>query len=390
MRSRIPLGHLRHILFEAPDLVTYAIKFGLRKRLMVNFDYHRQDGYSSPTRQVNIKITNACNLRCKTCAQWGESGYMLSAPSSVVRETVPLDVYKKMVDDISDLRPWIYIWGGEPFLYPDLLPLLTYMKQRHLLVSVVTNGTRLARYAEELVDIGMDALMLSVDGPREAHDTIRGVPGTFDALTSAMRTIQEEKRRRGRRKPYITLVATVSKDNADKLDQIFDIGEEVGADLMLVYYAWFTTEAIGGRHEAVMQEKLGVTPTAWRGYTWSFDEIDPQAVVESVKRIRSKKYSLPYLLIPNLEYEDIPRYYEEPANTFGHDRCVYPWIVTDIMPNGDVVPCRDYPDYVVGNITEDSIVNIFNGERYRKFRTALKEAGGLFPICARCCGLMGW
>jgi radical SAM protein with 4Fe4S-binding SPASM domain len=389
MRSKVPLRYLLQMV-HTPDFLLHSIKFAIRKRLMVNFDYNLDSGYSAPMKQVNIKITNACNLRCKTCAQWGESGYMLSAPSSVVKETVPLDVYKKMVDDISGIRPWIYIWGGEPFLYPDLLPLLTYMKQKRLLISVVTNGTRLARHAEALVDIGMDGLMLSVDGPREAHDVIRGVPGTFDTLMSAIGAIQEEKRKRGRRKPYITLVTTISKDNADKLEEIFDIGEEVGADLMLVYYAWFTTEEIGRRHEAVMQEKLGVIPTAWRGYLWSFDEIDPQAVVDSVKRIRSRKYSFPYLLIPNLKYEDIPRYYQEPANTFGYDRCVYPWIVTDIMPNGDVVPCRDYPDYVVGNIKEDSIADIFNGERYRRFRRALKESGGLFPICARCCGLMGW
>jgi radical SAM protein with 4Fe4S-binding SPASM domain len=75
---------------------------------------------------------------------------------------------------------------------------------------------------------------------------------------------------------------------------------------------------------------------------------------------------------------------------FGYDNCVAPWLIAEVMPNGDVAPCRDYPDYVVGNICEDSIVNIFNNERYRKFRTALKEEGGLFPICARCCGLMGF
>jgi MoaA/NifB/PqqE/SkfB family radical SAM enzyme len=383
------LAHLRYML-GAPDLMSYALKFGLRKRLLVDLDYRRADNASAPMKQVNIKITNACNLRCKTCAQWGETGYMLGAPSSVVRETVPLEVYQKMVDDVAAIKPWIYIWGGEPFLYGDLLPLLRYIKQNDVIVSAVTNGTRLARHAEELVDMGMDALMLSLDGPREAHDLIRGVPGTFDALMSAIEAIQAEKRRRGRRKPLITLVTTVSTDNADKLDQIFDIGEQVGVDLMLLYYAWFTTEEIGARHEAVMQERLGITPSAWRGYLWSFDEIDPRAVVESVKRIRAKNYSFPYLLVPNLDYEDIPRYYAEPANTFGYDRCIYPWLVTDIMPNGDVVPCRDYPDYVTGNITEQGILDIFNGDRYRKFREALKEAGGLLPICARCCGLMGW
>jgi radical SAM protein with 4Fe4S-binding SPASM domain len=96
------------------------------------------------------------------------------------------------------------------------------------------------------------------------------------------------------------------------------------------------------------------------------------------------------MFIPNLKITDIPKYYESPTNMFGYSRCVMPWLATELMPNGDVAFCRDYPDYIIGNITEDSIVNIFNNERAQKFRQLLKDEDGLFPICARCCGLMGW
>jgi radical SAM protein with 4Fe4S-binding SPASM domain len=371
------------------DFLAHTLKFALRKRFTVNLDYNRKDGRSKLMKQINLKITNACNLRCKTCGQWGETGYMIGQPSSVVRETVPLDVYKKMVDEISGIKPWIYIWGGEPFLYPDLLPLLSYMKQKGLIGSVVTNGSFLAKHAEELVDIGWDSLAISLDGTRELHDSIRGIKGTFDSLMKSVDAMQKAKRKRRRHKPHITFVTTVSRENADHLDKVFDIGEEAGADLMLLYYAWFTTEEIGCHHEEVMQRKLGITPKAWKGYLWSFNEINPQDVVESVKRIRSKKYSFPYLIIPDLDYDDITKYYMEPEHLFGYKRCVYPWMVTEIMPNGDVATCRDFPDVVVGNIKKQSILEIFNNEKYREFRKALKEEG-VFPICARCCGLMGW
>jgi len=386
--SRVPLGMLLNMLTR-PDFLFFSMKFAFRKRFTVKFDYNRKDCRSKLMKQVNLKITNACNLRCKTCGQWGESGYMIGQPSSVVKETVPLDVYKKMVDDIADIKPWIYIWGGEPFLYADLLPLLRYMRQKGLIGSVVTNGSFLAKHAEELVDIGWNSLALSLDGTRELHDSIRGIDGTFDSLMKSIEAVQQAKRKAGKRKPHITLVTTVSRDNAGCLDKIFDVAEDVGVDLMLLYYAWFTTEEIGCRHEAVMQKKLGITPKAWKGYLWSFNEVNPQDVVESVKRIRSKKYSFPYLMIPDLAYDDVPKYYQQPEHLFGFDKCVYPWIVTEIMPNGDVATCRDFPDVVVGNIKEQSILEIFNNEKYREFRKALKE-DGLFPICSRCCGLMGW
>ena len=59
------------------------------------------------------------------------------------------------------------------------------------------------------------------------------------------------------------------------------------------------------------------------------------------------------------------------------------------MPNGDVVTCRDYSDYVTGNIEENSITEIWNNEKYQNFRNVLKDEK-LLPICSRCCGLMGF
>ena len=95
--------------------------------------------------------------------------------------------------------------------------------------------------------------------------------------------------------------------------------------------------------------------------------------------------------MPNLALEEIPTYYENPQEMFGYKRCVAPWFMVDIMPNGDVVTCRDHPDYLVGNIRNDSLLTIYNNERYKAFRNALRDSkDGLFPICARCCGLMGY
>ena len=59
------------------------------------------------------------------------------------------------------------------------------------------------------------------------------------------------------------------------------------------------------------------------------------------------------------------------------------------MPNGDVVTCRDYSDFITGNIEENSITEIWNNEKYQKFRNVLKDEK-LLPICSRCCGLMGF
>lgn len=386
--GRVSLSAVFKIV-QTPEILRQAIRTGVRKRVTAHLDYHLGNSHSAPFMQVDMKITNACNLRCKMCAQWGESGWHIGQPTSFFKGVVSLDIYKQMVDDMSSFRPWIYIWGGEPFLYPDLLPLMRYMKEKGLTISVVTNGTLLVRHTEELVEIGCDVLMVSIDGRRDTHDNIRGVKGAFDQTLAGIKAIQEEKKRRGRIKPYMVILATVCKDNAHNLDEVFEIGEDVQADGLVAYYAWFQTEESCRRHEALMQEKLHTTPVSQRGWIWSYDEIDTDALVESVERIKSRKWSFPYLFAPEFKYEDIPRYYREHANLFGYGKCVAPWTTIEIMPNGDVATCRDYPDYVVGDIKEDSILDIWNNERYKKFRAVLKEER-LLPICARCCQLMGW
>ncbi len=386
--GRAPLRSIVNML-RAPDILGQAIKTGVRKRLTAHIDYHLRNGYSAPFIQVDMKITNACNLRCEMCGQWGESGWHLTHPTEFIKEIVPLDRYKQMVDEISSFKPWIYIWGGEPFLYPDLLPLLRYMKMKDLVISIVTNGTKLMKHAEDLVEIGCDILMVSIDGPRDTHDKVRGAKGTFDKILAGLNVIQEEKKKHSSFKPYMIILATVSKDNAHNLDEVFQIAEDIHIDGLVAYYAWFQTEESCGRHETIMQEKLDTKPISPRGWIWNYDQIDTDALVHSVKRIKSRKWTFPYLFAPQLEYEDIPRYYREHGNLFGYRKCVNPWTIIEIMPNGDVATCRDYPDYVVGNIKEDNILNIWNNERYRKFRTVLKKEG-IFPICSRCCELMGW
>ena len=376
-------------MLQTRDILGQTLKSGLRKRLTVNRDYRSDDGYSAPFIQVDMKITNACNLRCKMCAQWGEGGWHIGKPTEFFKDVVPYETYRQMVDDITSFRPWIYIWGGEPFLYPDLIPLMRYMKQNRLIISLVTNGTFLARDAEELVDLQCDILMISIDGSQETHNEIRGSKNAFQQVLAGVQAIQEEKKRRGRIKPYVVILATVCEDNAHNLDQVFEVAEDIQADGLVAYYAWFQTEASCQRHEKVMQQALDITPKSQWGWVWSYDKIDTEALVASVKRIRSRQWSFPYLFAPELDYADVPRYYQEHDNLFGFSKCVAPWTTIEILPNGDVSTCRDYPDYVVGNIREEGIMTIWNNERYRRFRALLKEKT-LLPICSRCCQLMGW
>ena len=87
--------------------------------------------------------------------------------------------------------------------------------------------------------------------------------------------------------------------------------------------------------------------------------------------------------------EDLQTYYTDHAALFGFDQCISIYQTVEIDSNGHMTPCRDYRDYIVGNIKEHTISELWNSEAYRNFRQSL-AAKGLMPVCSRCCGLMGY
>jgi radical SAM protein with 4Fe4S-binding SPASM domain len=390
MHSKEPIRFFFHML-KTPHILLRASKALYVKHVKTFQECKKHDGYCSlPPQQISVKITNVCNLRCKTCGQWGETGYNFHRSSSELREIVPVERYLQLSDEVKPYTPIYYIWGGEPFLYPGLFDFTDRIKQNKSLLAVVTNATMLTEQAKEVVEQRWDALMFSLDGPEPIHDEIRGRKGTFQKVAEGIEAVRKYKRDTKRHLPWVMALVTVSVDNAPWLDKIFEVGEQLNIDCMIVYYSWFTNEKIGNAHTKIMQQKLGITPTKWKGYLFNHD-VDTATLVESIHRIRSQKWKFSHLFIPDLKTDaHIVDYYKTPGNFFGYGPCISPWFVTEVMPNGDVAPCRDYPDYITGNLLEQSIVEIWNGERYRKFRRALKENGGIFPICARCCGLMGW
>jgi radical SAM protein with 4Fe4S-binding SPASM domain len=324
------------------------------------------------------------------CAQWGEAGYNFSRPSAELKRILPLEAYQKMVDDVAGLspKPWFYIWGGEPFLYPHLIPLVQYMKKKRFTVSIVTNGTKIEEHAKELVDAGLDVILVSIDGPKETHDNVRGLKGAFESSTNGIRAIQAEKARQGKAKPYVSLMSVITRENMNNLEELYEVGESLDIDMMLTWYGWYQTWERGSRHTEILQKNLGITPMTWRGYLWDAQSIDSTAVARSVKTLKQRKWKFPYVFFPELKEEEVPAYYSDHSNTFGFNHCRAPWVMTEIMPNGDVATCRDYSDVVVGNIQNDSILDIWNNQRYKAFRTLLKSEG-LLPVCSRCQGLMG-
>ena len=333
---------------------------------------------------VYFKPTGACNLRCKMCGQYGDKGVMTGSAAEENKKILPLETWKSFVDQILPRKPVIYVWGGEPFLYPDLFPLCKYMVDKGLFVSVNTNGTLMERHAEQIVRDRWSTIFVSLYAFRDANDELRG-KGSYDKVIAGFKAINREKEKQKTKYPLLTIVTVVTNRNYLDLANLAEASKEYNIDLHIYNLGTYTNDNIVATQKKFMKEKLDTDIDCLNAYNTGYNlGIDGQKLHQVLHDIQEKNYGHPILTVPALNPEKTHTYYAE-LETPVRNHCVVPWCQLNVNYNGDVHFCADYPDYIIGNITEKPIKEIYNGERANKFRKALHGSeGGMFPGCLRC------
>jgi radical SAM protein with 4Fe4S-binding SPASM domain len=356
-------------------------------------------GRARSIRQVSIRITDVCNLRCHTCGQWGDHGFLHGKSlADLKKQEVTPERYLEVFADLVSHghHPMIYLWGGEPMLYEGTLPIIKGAASLGLPTSIATNGSRVAARAEELVEAPLFLLQMSIDGhTAETHNRARPAAGNADNfadINKALAAVRQAREARGTNLPLIASLTTISKENYRHLIDIYETFRD-RVDLAVFYLSWWIDEDSAKAHDQDFGRRFGFKPQCpwgWLG-DWRPDDYHELNRQLNLLQERSQPWSAPpVVLIPSiLGEENLRTYYTNHEERFGYNQCVSIFQVVEIDSNGDLSPCRDYHDYVVGNIKTNTISELWNSERYKAFRRSLATEG-LMPVCSRCCGLMGY
>ncbi|ABK17934.1 radical SAM protein [Syntrophobacter fumaroxidans] len=357
------------------------------------------EGFAKKIRQVSFRITDICNLRCTTCGQWGKDGFLHGRDQKELKkQEVSLDRYVEVLSDLvrEGHRPFVYLWGGEPMLYEGSVELIERASMMGLPVSIATNGTHVAANARRLAAAPMFLLQMSIDGHcAEVHNRARPALGgmnNFAAIEAAFQAVRRERETQGGSLPLIASLTVISRTNSRHLVDIYETFRD-RADLFVFYLSWWIDEERARLHDEDFSRRFGFTPTLHWGWTGDWKPDDCDALERQMKTLEDVSRGLnapPVIFIPNIRGgDDLRTYFTDHRARFGFDRCISIYQAVEVNSNGDMSPCRDYHDYVVGNIKERSITELWNSARYRQFRRSLTK-DGLMPACSRCCGLMGY
>jgi radical SAM protein len=138
---------------------------------------------------VYWEMTQSCALACRHCR-----AEAISTPHPMELNFEESVKFLRQIPDFGAPLPQLILTGGDPLARADLYELIDEARQLGIPVSITPAAT-LALTREVLVrlkDRGVEGLGLSLDGSNAGrHDSIRGVPGTFDRTMDAIRWAHE-------------------------------------------------------------------------------------------------------------------------------------------------------------------------------------------------------
>lgn len=344
---------------------------------------------SSLPRWVFLQLLESCNLRCRMCYEWGENG---PYREKKILHELDIEAVRRIIEDCKPVRPYYELYGGEPLLYRHIEEVLQAISEAGSKVHLPTNGTLLEKRADLLTTYPPDRIWVSLDGPPEINDFQRG-KGVFAKAARGIDKLHALREAKGLKHPQIGVSTVITPANYRSLETFFFEALDISKlDCISLELQAYITERDHRDYVGVLRKEFGVqdAPLA-KGFVCDpaqFADIDAGQIARQVGRIADycREHGMYLNTYPKaMTEENIRKYFS--ADWFSMSgikkRCPFPWISAEINARGDVTSCHAFYDLTLGNVNETGIRDIWQGEKYAKYRSYLRKH--LLPICQGCC-----
>jgi MoaA/NifB/PqqE/SkfB family radical SAM enzyme len=324
---------------------------------------------SQPPVCLYLETTNRCNLLCTTCPRTYEE---LEPPADMSWE-----LFTSIVDQVPSLVRAVLHGVGEPMLVKNLAKMVRHLKDRGVYVLFNTNGTVLnERNGRALIAAGLDELRVSLDAANaKSFREIRG-KNYFDRIVRNVRAFCELQEREGHDKPRVSAWLTGLKETVRELPAFVKLAAEIGVkEVYLQRLVFFDQDAIGhARPDQSLFERLT------REDARSLEEAETLARALGIAFTASGGASEPGMSLKKTDDKS------------PWSLCRRPWTLMYFTANGRALPCciapfsqHGYEHYTLGDATQQTLREIWNGPAYQAFRRALHS--GTPPRACASCGL---
>ncbi len=302
-----------------------------------------------------LETTNRCNLLCTTCPRTYAE---LEPPADMSWE-----LFTSIVDQVPEAKRAVLHGVGEPMLVKDLGRMVRYLKDRGVYVLFNTNGTLLnEKNGRAMIEAGLDELRVSLDAStRKSYLAVRG-KDYFDRILRNVRAFRTLQEREGHTNPRVSAWLTGLKETLPELPDFVRVAAQLGVkEVYLQRLVFFEDDSIGqARPDQALYEKMTRDDAIY---------LDQAAVV-------AKELGLTFSASGAASEPGMSLKRHDDKNPWS--LCRRPWTVMYFTANGRALPCciapfsqRGYEHYTLGDATQTSIRDIWNGVAYEDFRAAL-------------------
>ena len=300
-------------------------------------EYHRKLQRSPQLKHFFLELTLRCNAHCFHCG----SNCLPEAEDELSTEEFK-QVLDQIREDFDISKMLLCITGGEPMLHPDFFEIMAHAKKLGFHWGMTSNATLITREkAHRLAECGMRTISVSIDGLRNTHDALRGLPGGYDRAMQGLQYLIDENAFSA-----IQVTTVINHQNIEELDELFGIMDRIDIDSWRV----INLEPIG---RALSRPDLMCTKEDYlRLFSFIREKREQGYPVE---------YGCSHYLGPEYEAEVRKWYWLCNAGIY----------TASVMSNGDIGACLDIerrPETIMGNIRKDRFKDVWeNG--FGIFRT---------------------
>jgi MoaA/NifB/PqqE/SkfB family radical SAM enzyme len=315
-----------------------------------------------------LETTNRCNLLCTTCPRT----YEQLEPEA----DMPWSLFTSIIDQYPNIARVVLHGIGEPMLVKDLAQRVKYLKDRNIYVLFNTNGTLLTKAnGRALIEAGLDELRVSLDAAEaEVFQMVRG-KDFFDKIVANVKNFTSLQRELTAAKPRVSLWLTGLRETVDQLPNFVRLAHSSG--VMEVYL-----QRLVFFEDPMKETSLARAESALFEHTTEREEALIHEA-ESIARQLGVMFSASGAVDPSesikMQRADSP-----------WSLCRRPWSLMYITANGRVLPCciapfsmKGYGSFTLGDATQNSLREIWNGPEYQRFREGLLSSAPP-PACANC------
>jgi len=316
-------------------------------------------------RSLYIETTNRCDSKCRTCARTFNT---VEPPKDLT-----LPELKRVVDQFPVLDRVVPHGIGEPLLNRELVPMIQYLKAKGATVLFNSDAITLTLpRARQLIESGLDEYRVSMDAAtRDTYLKIRGVD-RFDRVVGNVQTLVDLERTLDRATPRVSIWFTAMRANLEELPAFVRLAEKIGVPEVYVQRLVFYGQGL-----AVQEQSLH----------GSLQQREQQLIEEALRLARTAGIAL--------RASGLTAPLESLTGTGAEGRpwagCQRPWTLSYVTANGNVLPCciapwvaKDYSGAILGNAFDQRFADVWNGERYQRFRADFESDTA--PDPCRGCG----